>query len=227
MAYQGYGSKKRSFPNQPVAKRARWAYSSKVTHADSFTSDVRDVVCSETKRLFRSFAGAPIRQDQPLSFHITPITQGLVTGQRIGNWVQPVALDSTIIIRGNEASIQNFFQCRVGYLIYHVDNSDDPFDAGTILESAPFPCGSYKISQKDKFTVLWDKYVSIVNHADNSQFVKTLSCSVDLGNCPQVLYEDDKPKMNQIFFFAMSDSSPVDDEPLEITQSATFMYTDA
>ncbi len=214
--------------DQPVAAASRWAYSSLVTQLSSpFAESVRSVVDAEIKNRFLGFVALTARVTNALPFSLSHIVEGTGSVERVGDWVQPVSLEVTVLCEGDNDSKVNHNSVRVGVLQYHEDESQHPFDPNTLLHSASLPMGSYNYLEKGQFSVLWDQYVTLGTVVTSSNYLATCSCSLDLSALPRILFKGPDDTRNQLFFFAMTNAFAATTNAPSFTMASSFYYTDS
>lgn len=192
----------------------------------SFASRVRAVVKAESKYKYLPFEADPTITS-PFVHRISAIALGNLSTERIGNWIQPTSLYGTVRIFGNNDSEETTDGVRVGCLVWNNDNDSDAFDATNLLEFNEAPGGPFKIPEKGSFTILWTRYVQVVNNDDNAQFVKNLKLSVSMIRKPKILFDGGENKKFQVFFFALTDTPGLSETPPHIEGDLTLRFTDS
>ncbi len=221
-----YGRGPAAYGRRPFKAR-RNAKSRSVTsrRRASFRSRVLKIVGVESKFLIFGNSHQPF-VGTPESHHISQMQLGISPSQRVGNWVKCSTVYGNIIVTGNSGSAVVHFGVRVGVALWRNDESTDPFDAGTIMADSADPAGAFSVIERGGYTVLWTKYLNVVNNDDNSQIVKTIPFNVDLNWMPKTLYDGAEFKKYHLFFFYLSDdiSGAL---PVNIQTSGILRYTDA
>ncbi len=115
---------------------------------------------------------------------------------------------------------------RVGIVRWNNDELNDPFDVAKIMFDSTIPFGTFSIVNKNSFTVLWSRAISVVNEDQNSQFLKTLRMKVSLSGGPKALYDSVSQKKYQIFFFAMSDDLSAAEHP-QVKEDLVLRFRDS
>ncbi len=193
----------------------------------SLASKVKAIVDSEIKNNVRGLDFLPFRIAAPIIDNQTNIAQGLLTSQRLGNWLDPVNIHGYLQIRGNTASALQTMDVRVGVLQWHNDATADPPLIGAIMHDAGAPLGPFSFRNKDSFTVLWTRCYTIVNQFNNPNFSYNVNFYRRLKMAQKILYDGAAViKQNQIYFFAFSGSLAAADSP-EVSIDITFRYTDS
>ncbi len=215
------------YPRRATAGRGRpRRYAMYRTPGRAFAARVRAVVKAESKYKYLPFEADPT-VTAPFVHHVSEIALGQLSTQRIGNWIQPTSVYGTVRVFGNPASEELTDGVRVGCLIWNNDNDSDAFDATNLLEFNEAPGGPFKIPEKGSFTILWTRYVQVVNNDDNAQFVKTLKVSFPMVRKPKILYDGGESKKYQIFFFALSDTPGLSETPPHIEGDLTIRFNDS
>ena len=171
------------------------------------------------------FIGIPLSTPSVIS--LTDISQGDTSLQRSGNWVQPITVHGYTTIRGFHNADAKTNGVRVGVVRWLNDESVDPIAVDKLLSVPGAPSGSFSFVNKGSFKILWSRFVNIVNHEQNTQFVKTLRYNIKLGRGQKALYDGaDTAKKYQIFFFATSDGLSGLEAP-QYDLNSTLRFTDS
>lgn len=214
----GYGRKrrpnrryKRGFQNRVPFRRAA-GVSVYRTPSAAFAQRVRSVVKAESKYLY-SFTSDEFERTAPLVFLISNVVPGTDATERVGNWIQPTALYGHITVTGTDShpAVQDTQKnVRCCLVQWNEDDSKNSFDGLRLLENTAAPGGPWRVSEKGTFTILWDKYFTIINKSDNMQFSKTVAFNVKMHKRPRVLWDGITRKKNHIYLCVMTDAVPTE-----------------
>lgn len=188
---------------------------------------VRRIINAELKFAVNGIGPTPVPSPGGA---IVPITENIIVGtgvsERIGNWIKPVNLHGTIVIKGNEmaAGAQDSFLLRCGFFLWKNDISVDVPTASDIMFDVGAPFGPLSIVDKGSFKQLWGRKVLVSNDNDNPKFFVTLPYYLKLRN-QQTLYNAGTAKKYQIFFFIIADSVGLNQPFYQI--DFTLRYTDS
>lgn len=153
------------------------------------------------------------------------IVQGPSSQTREGNWIRPVNFHGSLAMSGRDGAGQ-IVQVRAIIfrwnedLLHHVPTLDD------IVENDTAPHGQFNFAGKGTFKVLWTKNFQLVNQDNNPQYTKLFKFYLRLSRGPKILYDDNLPKKNQLFFAIFSDTLDVMEIP-EFRLDAVLRYTDS
>jgi len=192
-------------------------------------SKVKAIVDSEIKNNVRAVDFTAFSVGTPFLDNQTSIAQGLLTSQRLGNWLDPVNIHGYLQIRGQiqPAAVENTIDVRLGVLQWHNDDSVDPPLLASIMFDGGSPMGPFSFKNKDSFTILWTRCYTIVNDRNNPNFSYNVNFYRRLKMAQKILYDGAAVnKQNQIYFFAFSGSLAAADDP-EVSIDITFRYTDS
>ncbi len=155
------------------------------------------------------------------------IPQGVLSTNRIGNWIQPAVLHGHIELTGllNSEASEHTAITRMAFLRWKEDTTLNPPSTEEIMESKADPQGPYNFGGKGKFDILWTKVVTTVNENDNGQFSRRFRFYLRLGRGPQCIYSEATPMKYHLFFFALSNSPITEEGFLRI--STVLRYGDA
>lgn len=226
--YKGYRYSKRM--NRYKGNRSRYRKKNgnrRYNGRSSFASQVKRVVDSEIKNNVRSVDFVPFRAGAEEIDNQTLIAQGLLTSNRLGNWLDPVNIHGYVQLKANAGSAEQTVDVRVGILQWHNDADVDAPTEGAIMNTAGIPLGPFSFKNKDSFTVLWTRCYTLVNNTDNPNFSYNINFYRRLKMAQKVLYDGAAGiKQNQIYFFAFSGALVPGDAPL-VSFAITFRYTDS
>ncbi len=190
---------------------------------------VKRIIGAELK--FRTLSVGPL-EVPPLTgdfIEITPpIVQGDGASQRTGNWINPVNVHGTVLIRGNQVAqvADPSTSVRVVIFQWKEDFQFQQPDANTLMQDVVAPFGPFNITNRGSFQVIWSRKIFVSNDDDNYFFTRKLDFYLRLGRRQKVLYDAGNPKKYQYFFFIMNDLSQGDDV-ISYDLDYTLRYTDS
>ncbi len=214
----GYGSKRRRYISE---------YKPMSLYRQPMTPyKVRALVGSELKHSVQNAELQPSIGGSFLSI-TDGIPQGVLTTNRVGQWIQPVLLHGHIEVTAEEAAEnkETTVQIRIAFFRWKEDTSVQIPESDVLMESTVNVQGPYKFGSRGKFDILWSKVITLSNDRQNSQFTKRFRFYLKLGQGPRCLYDEATPKKYQLFFFNLS-NSPIGDEP-SVRINTVFRYTDS
>ncbi len=155
------------------------------------------------------------------------IPQGVLTTNRIGQWIQPIILHGHIEVTALDEPEQKetVVQTRIAFLRWREDTSVQVPESNVIMESTANVQGPYKFGSKGKFDILWSRVLTLSNDRQNSQFTKRYRFYLKLGRGPRALYDEATPTKYHLFFFNIS-NAPIGDEHF-VRINTVFRYTDS
>ncbi len=226
--YKHNGRQKNGKKYYPKRRRKYRRYGRYSGYRSSLSSKVKSIVDSEIKNSVRASDFATFAPNAGfLDSPTTAIVQGMLTSQRIGNWVEPVNIHGLIQLRGINNATNDTTAVRLTVFQWYNDENTDPATNGAIMFDAAGPFSPYSFQNKDSFKVLWTRLCYLVNSNQNDKFAQLYRFYIRLNNAPKVLYTGaNTPKQNQIFVSAVSELVGIGDEP-EIAIDVTFRYRDS
>ncbi len=192
------------------------------------TYRVKRIINAELK--FRVLAAGP-SAITPSVGDIIPITDPIVLGDtaqdRTGNWISPMNLHGTVVLKGNSVPDigADSFLIRVGFIQWMNDTQFDSPSITQIMQDPLAPFGPFNIANKGSFKSLWSRKVLISNDVDNPKFFATLPFYLRLSRGRKVLYDDGNPKKFGLYFYVLSDSI-IENQPV-FNLDFTLRYTDS
>ncbi len=190
-----------------------------------------------TVRRVRRIAGTELKYSRttneinvnPISGNLiaftSPISQGVLVTNRVGNWLQPVNLHGHIVLTGvNHNEADQITEVRWGCFRWMEDDSVASPSIPDLLEDSANPDSPFKFASKGKFKILYTRVATVVNDHTNSQFTKRFRYYIKLSGGSRTMYDNATPRKNQLYFFALSDAAVGDEPTLKITN--TLRYTD-
>ncbi len=226
--YKYNGRQKNGKKYYPKRKYRRYSRSSKYPMYRSLSSKVKSIVDSEIKNSVRSADFATFAPNAGfLDSPTTGIVQGMLTSQRIGNWVEPVNIHGLLQLRGINNATNDTTAVRLTVFQWYNDQDTDPATNGAIMFDAASPYAPFSFVNKDSFKVLWTRLCLLVNKEQNDKFAQLYRFYIRLNNAPKVLYSGAAlDKQNQIFVSAVTELVAAGDEP-QIAIDVTFRYRDS
>ncbi len=213
-----YKGGRRSYPG-----RRRYGLRPRANPA--FAAKVLAVVKPESKFTFNIIQGDCF-VNNPVSLVVSGQDEGVGASQRIGNWIQPTSLYGHVTISGMPEALRHHSSVKLCFLQFHDDSQSSAFDPNNILENNIAPGGPWKVTEKGKWSILWSKYLIVVNHVDNSQFTKTVAFNINMRNRPRCLFAEGLLKREQIFFVALSDA-PGNPDEVQVLAQVQLRYSDS
>ena len=202
-------------------------FSLKVSPA--FARQVKAVVKPESKYLYTSIHRSLVELANPFVESLDDMKQGSGVSLRIGNSVSPTVIYGQMTLVGVHLGdgLHDVSAVRMVLLQYHDDQSESPFDASIVLENSATPGGPFKVTSKGRFTVVWSKFLNIVNRRDNSQFSKTCPVQVNVKKYRDPLYDAAVAKKHHYWMCVFTDANSVGGWFVEVRQQLQLRYTDS
>lgn len=167
---------------------------------------VRRIIGAELKFGYQPFNGtAPADNDENIA--LTLINQGVMAGNRVGNWIQVINIHGSLQVEGQVAGAVGVVNCRAFIFRWNEDQSSQLPTLDTIMESVTAPMGPYNFGSRGKFKIVWSRVFTIINDDDNPQFSKKFPIYIRLNRSPKTTYQDGAPKKNQYFFWIFSETN--------------------
>ncbi len=190
---------------------------------------VKRIIGAELKFKTLSVGPLPI---PPLTGDFVQITDNIAQGdqavQRNGNWITPVNIHGSVLIRGNLAlqPTEPSNSYRVALFQWKEDLQFQSPDALTLMQDVVAPFGPWNIANRGSFQIVWTRKFFLSNDDDNTYFTRKLDFYVRLGRRQKVVYDAGNPKKYQYFFFIIND---IEDEtnPPSYFLDYTLRYTDS
>ncbi len=154
------------------------------------------------------------------------IIQGDLASQRTGNWIKPVNLHGTVVVKGNAAALPgtDTFLVRCGFISWYNDEQFDAPSIGQIMQDPLAPFGPLDIANRGSFKQVWSRKFLISNDIANNNFYRTLPYYLKL-HVPKPVYNAGNPKKYQLFFYILTDSIVLDNPTFNL--DVTMRYTDS
>lgn len=199
-------------------------YTAQYDDAATFGEQVRSAAGVEVHRKDISVANEPFEKGLPFQEGLTPFIFQLAGGpsSRIGQVIHPLSIDGHIVLKGRGVDT-TFTQVRVGIVQYNIDANVSEFDAENLLQVTSFPMGVYQLEEKDKYTVVWDAYVTLSNNSASPLYLSTLPVSIDISQNPQPTYRANVEAKFQYYIYALTDEAG--DSPPLFSCSLNCLYT--
>ncbi len=185
---------------------------------------VKKIIGAELKFVKTNFRDSGFPALNSIVTQLSNPTQGDTNFQRDGNRIMPVNLHGHITVVGDSTMPTNTTDIRLAIFRWNEDVSTNVPTADDIMEDTDELGGSYNINNRGMFKIMWSRYFTIVNNADNSAFRRTLRFYVKLSG-PKVLFDGSDLKKFHYFLLALSNSAELA-EPT-ITANITFRFTDS
>ncbi len=187
------------------------------------TTRVKKIIGAELKFRQNNFRDNLVNAATPLIPQMTNVPQGDGNDEREGNRITPVNIHGHVTVTG-EAAADDITDVRVAILRWNEDFSVNPPVTTEIMEDVTNLGSSYNINNRGQFKILWSRYFTIVNNADNPSFRRTLRFYVKLSG-PKILFDGATSKKYHLFFMILSNSA--DAATPTVTLNSTFRYTDS
>ncbi len=190
---------------------------------------VKRIIGAELKFKVLSIGPLPV---PPIIGDIVPVSDNIAQGdtaqQRNGNWINPVNLHGSVVVRGNQTAqgTDTSVSFRVGFFQWKEDLQFQTPDISTIIQDPVAPLGPWNITNKGSFQVIWTRKFFISNDDDNTYFTRKLDFYLRLGRRQKALYDDGNPKKYHYFFMIMNDAT----DAVNLTEyflDYTLRYTDS
>ncbi len=188
------------------------------------TGRVKKIIGAELKFKTTNFRDSPFTLAAPIVTQLSNPTQGDSNIERDGNRIMPVNLHGHLTVVGDTTMPTNTTDIRLAIFRWNEDFSSNPPAAEDIVEDPTELGGPYNIDNRGMFKIMWSRYFTVVNNADNSAFRRTLRFYVKLSG-PKVLFDGTDLKKYHYFLLALSNSAEIG-EPT-ITFNNTFRFTDS
>ncbi len=185
---------------------------------------VKKIIGAELKFRLVDFRDSAFTLANPTLVRLSEVSQGDGNFQREGNRITPVNLHGHVTVVGDTTMPTNTTDVRVAIFRWNEDESSNAPAAEDIMEDPAELGGPYNINNRGMFKIVWSRYFTLVNNADNSAFRRTLRFYVKLSS-PKVLFDGTDLKKFHYFLMILSNSTELS-EPTA-TANITFRFTDS
>ncbi len=204
-----------------------WANADHGPSRSTLHQDIRDIVDSEVKRTIFTGSLLPVLDVSPRSIRISNVISGTSATNRIGNWIQPLAIHNRVVITGNVDSPDPFFECRSMLVLYNNNDRTDPFDPTTMLQNNNAVYGPFDYEKLGNWTILWDEFTLVSNDPGSPAFLTTLDVTLDIRDLPQITFVDNFGHQNHLFAVTLGNALIGDPAPPMAKQATQLYFSDS
>lgn len=211
-----------------IFKRRRKTFRGRSRRGRGMTAArVRRIIGAELKYSLTAIGPVNISNTIGVFVSLTSnIAQGVAITERIGNWITPRNIHGNLVVKGNQNALAttDSFLIRAGIFCWKNDEQFDAPDLNQVVQDPAAPLGPLNFANRGSFRQVWGRTFTVMNDADNSQFIKKFPFYLRLGR-RKTLYDAGNPKKYQYFFFIMSDSIVI--TPPIFNLDLTLRYNDS
>ncbi len=192
----------------------------------AFARGVLRVTKPESKFFYTNAVNLTVQFTFPMTTPLDDIKQGSGASDRIGNTIHPTVLYGHVTVQGSHDGDAGHAGVRICIVQYHEDASVVAFNPQILLQLEATPGGPWAVINKGKFSIVWDKYVTLSMRRDNSQFLKTCAFNVNVKNRPDPLYDEAVRKKHTYYMVVLTDAAGGPDH-IEASVQIQLRYTDS